>query len=118
MMYEAPAVEQRTCARAELRRRCAGVALATVLAGIVFLHASQQSGRLASDLAPDDVGYAVDAAARLARLTGEGLSAFFAELARSEDAAGALRAAKRDVRGRSEWSDPFYWAPFVLSGSF
>jgi CHAT domain-containing protein len=28
----------------------------------------------------------------------------------------ALRAAKAAVRARPEWSDPYYWAPFTLSG--
>jgi CHAT domain-containing protein/tetratricopeptide (TPR) repeat protein len=30
--------------------------------------------------------------------------------------AEALRAAKAAVRARPEWSDPYYWAPFTLSG--
>ena len=33
------------------------------------------------------------------------------------DIARALRDAKRDVRARPEWSAPFYWAPFVLTGA-
>jgi CHAT domain-containing protein len=32
------------------------------------------------------------------------------------DYAGALRAAKLAVRNDPRWSDPFYWAPFVLNG--
>ena len=32
------------------------------------------------------------------------------------DYAGALRQAKLAVRRDPRWSDPFYWAPFVLSG--
>ena len=32
------------------------------------------------------------------------------------DYAGALRAAKLTVRRDPRWSDPFYWAPFVLNG--
>lgn len=32
------------------------------------------------------------------------------------DFAGALRAAKLAVRNDPRWSDPFYWAPFVLTG--
>jgi CHAT domain-containing protein len=28
----------------------------------------------------------------------------------------ALRDARREVRSRAEWSDPFHWAPFVYSG--
>jgi hypothetical protein len=46
------------------------------------------------------------------------MSAFFAELGRSGDPAASLMAAKREVRNREGWADPFYWAPFVLSGSF
>jgi len=30
--------------------------------------------------------------------------------------AAALRDAKRRIRARSEWADPFFWAPFVLTG--
>jgi CHAT domain-containing protein len=32
------------------------------------------------------------------------------------DFAAALRAAKLEVRRDPRWSDPFYWAPFVLNG--
>ena len=32
------------------------------------------------------------------------------------DYAEALRDAKRMVRSRPQWSDPFHWAPFVLTG--
>ncbi len=46
------------------------------------------------------------------------MSAFFAELGRTGDAAQALSLAKRSVRAEARWSDPFFWAPFVLSGSF
>ena len=28
----------------------------------------------------------------------------------------ALRDAKREIRAQPEWSDPFFWAPFVLTG--
>jgi CHAT domain-containing protein len=35
---------------------------------------------------------------------------------RTPDHARALRDAKRRVRGDLRWADPFYWAPFVLSG--
>lgn len=35
----------------------------------------------------------------------------------SPDWAAALREAKRRVRAREEWSDPFYWAGFVISGA-
>jgi CHAT domain-containing protein len=39
--------------------------------------------------------------------------------ARSElvDYARALRDAKRALRTQPTWQDPYYWAPFVLSGS-
>jgi CHAT domain-containing protein len=30
--------------------------------------------------------------------------------------AEALRDAKRRIRARREWSAPFYWAPFILTG--
>lgn len=30
--------------------------------------------------------------------------------------AAALRDAKRQIRARVEWADPFFWAPFVLTG--
>ena len=50
--------------------------------------------------------------------TAELMGVFFAELARHGDAAEALRAAKRSLRVRADRADPFYWAPFVLSGSF
>lgn len=36
--------------------------------------------------------------------------------ARPCDFAHALREAKREVRRDPRWSDPFYWAPFVLNG--
>jgi CHAT domain-containing protein len=39
---------------------------------------------------------------------------FYAELARSGDAAGALRAAQRDARKR--YTHPALWAPFMLIG--
>src|SRR5262249_34322587 len=32
------------------------------------------------------------------------------------DYALALRDAKRSVRSRDPWSEPYHWAPFVLSG--
>jgi hypothetical protein len=83
MADEPPVGEQHPSARFELISRCACAALAAVLVGIVFLHASQRSGRLASDLAPDDVAYAIDAAKRLVQLTGQGLFAFVRELAAS-----------------------------------
>ncbi len=35
---------------------------------------------------------------------------------RAPDVARALRDAKRRVREEPRWADPFYWAPFVLSG--
>jgi CHAT domain-containing protein len=35
---------------------------------------------------------------------------------RTPDFARALRDAKRVVREDARWADPFYWAPFVLSG--
>ncbi len=48
---------------------------------------------------------------------------FFAEVASSEtsnqpiDYAKALRDAKRAVRAKPEWSAPFFWAAFVVSGA-
>jgi CHAT domain-containing protein len=51
------------------------------------------------------------------------VAALFRELARDEgagvrtDYALALVRAKREVRSRPGWSDPFYWAAFVLEGS-
>jgi tetratricopeptide (TPR) repeat protein len=50
--------------------------------------------------------------------TAELMGVFFAELARTNDAAAALRTAKRTLRARADRADPFFWAPFVLSGSF
>jgi len=50
--------------------------------------------------------------------TAELMSSFFAELGRSNDPAAALCKAKQALRGQEKWSDPFYWAPFVLTGSF
>lgn len=50
--------------------------------------------------------------------TAELMAAFFTELARTNDALEALRTAKRSLRARADRADPFYWAPFVLSGSF
>lgn len=35
---------------------------------------------------------------------------------RPGDFAKALRKAKQRVRSRTEWSDPYHWAPFVLTG--
>jgi CHAT domain-containing protein len=35
---------------------------------------------------------------------------------RTVDFAKALREAKLRVRSRPEWSDPYHWAPFVLTG--
>lgn len=50
--------------------------------------------------------------------TAELMSSFFAELGRSNDPAAALCKAKQALRRHEKWSDPFYWAPFVLTGSF
>lgn len=50
--------------------------------------------------------------------TAELMSRFFARYAETGDAAQALRDAKRAVRAEAKWADPFFWAPFVLSGSF
>jgi CHAT domain-containing protein len=47
------------------------------------------------------------------------VSALFGNTARptgSHDWTRLLRDAKRAVRSRPEWSAPFHWAPFVLSG--
>lgn len=46
------------------------------------------------------------------------MSSFFAELGRANDPATALGKARETVRANPKWSDPFYWAPFVLTGSF
>ncbi|MDX1623787.1 MAG: CHAT domain-containing tetratricopeptide repeat protein [Gemmatimonadota bacterium] len=54
-----------------------------------------------------------------ARIMGE----FFDAIAEAErsgrglDYAVALRDAKRTVRQNPQWSDPYYWAPFVLTGA-
>jgi len=49
------------------------------------------------------------------------VGSFFREVARGEregpDYARALAEAKAAVRGRAEWSAPFFWAPFVLDGA-
>jgi CHAT domain-containing protein len=50
--------------------------------------------------------------------TAELMSEFFAELGGGADAATALTRAKRTLRGGKKWKDPFFWAPFVLSGRF
>jgi CHAT domain-containing protein len=45
---------------------------------------------------------------------------FFARLAKADSDPGysrALRDARRRVRSDRRWSDPFYWAPFTLSGA-
>jgi CHAT domain-containing protein len=45
---------------------------------------------------------------------------FFTGLARAgtdPDYPSALRDARRRVRSDSRWADPFYWAPFTLSGA-
>ena len=50
------------------------------------------------------------------------IGAFFTELAehdrtgRKPDYAQILSNAKKHLRGTERWSDPYYWAPFVLSG--
>ncbi len=47
---------------------------------------------------------------------------FFSRIAQQEregrrvDYAGALRDAKLKVRQDPRWSDPYYWAPFILIG--
>lgn len=51
------------------------------------------------------------------------MSGFFRSVGEAEkagrpvDYARALRDAKREVRARPEWADPFHWAPFVLTGT-
>ncbi|HXV13447.1 MAG TPA: CHAT domain-containing tetratricopeptide repeat protein [Candidatus Krumholzibacteria bacterium] len=54
-----------------------------------------------------------------AALVGEFLSrvASAGRANQSVDYARALREAKRTVRARAEWSQPFYWAAFVVSGA-
>lgn len=50
------------------------------------------------------------------------MSALFTQVVEAEragarvDYAQALRDGKRAVRKRREWADPYYWAPFVLTG--
>ena len=54
--------------------------------------------------------------------TAELMGALFTRIVEREragrivDYAEALRDAKRLVRSRPQWSDPFHWAPFVLTG--
>ncbi len=54
--------------------------------------------------------------------TAELMGRAFADIAESErmgvrvDYARALREAKRTLRERPDWSAPFYWAPFTLTG--
>lgn len=50
--------------------------------------------------------------------TAELMTEFFGALGRGEDAASALLRAKRLLRARADREDPFFWAPFVLSGAF
>ena len=52
-----------------------------------------------------------------------GLMARFFEIVVRSEAAGeavdyarALRDAKREIRANDSWSDPFHWAPFILTG--
>jgi CHAT domain-containing protein len=48
---------------------------------------------------------------------------FFRQVARGEATKGAidysraLTRAKREIRGRPEWADPFFWAAFVIEGA-
>jgi CHAT domain-containing protein len=51
--------------------------------------------------------------ASTAALMGE----LYRRLAAAPDAAVALRDAKRRLRGDARWADPFFWAPFVLTGA-
>jgi hypothetical protein len=51
-----------------------------------------------------------------ASLVGEFLSRV-ASASEPVDYAAALRDAKRSVRARGEWSQPFFWAAFVVSGA-
>ena len=50
------------------------------------------------------------------------IGAFFEEIAEAERAGGvvdyarALRAAKQKVRADPDTHDPFYWAPFIITG--
>ena len=53
--------------------------------------------------------------------TAELMGAFFTALARTKDRdtptyAAALHEARKTVRANSQWSAPYYWAPFVLIG--
>ena len=50
--------------------------------------------------------------------TAELMRAFFAELGRGTAPSAALTAAKRSLRNDARFADPFYWAPFALSGLF
>lgn len=51
--------------------------------------------------------------------TAELMSTLFEAISKDPegDVASALHAARRAVRFRREWSAPYYWAPFVLTGS-
>ena len=42
---------------------------------------------------------------------------FFRRLTTSPDLARALRDAKLRLRRDARWGDPFFWAPFVLTGA-
>jgi CHAT domain-containing protein len=56
--------------------------------------------------------------ASTAQLIGDFLLSVLSEdlAGRPVDYAAALRDAKRAVRSQAQWRDPYFWAPFVLSG--
>jgi CHAT domain-containing protein len=43
---------------------------------------------------------------------------FYSRLQRGEDPGRALRAAQLDMLKNTQWSDPYYWAGFVLEGDY
>jgi CHAT domain-containing protein len=51
------------------------------------------------------------------RATGVLASSFY-EALKSEDKAVALNRAMTTVRQQPEWSHPYYWAPFIISGDW
>jgi len=43
---------------------------------------------------------------------------FYSRLQRGEDPAGALQAAQLDLLKNTRFSDPYYWAAFILEGDY
>ena len=46
------------------------------------------------------------------------MKVFYSRLQRGEDPARALRGAQLDLLKNTQWSDPYYWAGFVLEGDY